>query len=307
MIVKKKTNNNLIFRIIAIAILSAYALFMFCMLGWALISSFKSRGDFTLYATSLFPKYDGWQWKNYYYAYDMLCIPINLPTGGIYYVYTGEMLLYSVIWVFGCVFCNTFTTVLVAYCCARFSKQAISKIMYTITVLAISIPIIGALPSQMSIIRALNLYDNFLVLPFTKISFVSSYFLVFYAIFVKVPTTYHEAAELDGAGHWTIFLRIIVPMIANTLLAVSVLNFIYYWNDYSTPMMFLPSYPTFAQGLYTLINGDVDGATIDYGSKYLTKATRLAAALMGAIPSILVFVAFREKIMTNVTMGGLKG
>ncbi len=305
MSVEKK--SNAVFKIIALSVLILYAAAMIIMVGWAFISSFKARGDFTLYPAKLFPKYDGWQWKNYFYAYEMLCIPLNLPDGGVYNVLAPEMLLYSMIWVIGSVFFNTFTTVLVAYCCARFSKHAFSKIIYTVTVLAISIPIIGSLPAQMSMVRRLQIYDTFLVLPITKISFVSTHFLVFYAIFARIPSTYHEAAELDGAGHWMIFLRIILPMITNTLIAVVVLNFISYWNDYSTPMMFMPSYPTLAQGLYTLINGDVDGATIDYGSKYMTKATKLAAAFMGAFPSLLIFLVFREKIMTNVTMGGLKG
>ena len=304
---KVKTNSikkrNYLFIILSCTVLGVYSLLMIAILGWAFLSSFKHKFDFIEFPTSLFPssKYGGWHFDNYSIAYLTMHIIINLPQGAVRYVYAEEMLLNSVVWTIGSAFLNTFTTALVAYCCARFSRRKFATIIYFITVFAISIPIIGSLPSQMKILRWLNIYDTYFVIPFMKMSFVSSYFLVFYAIFMKLPTSFREAAEVDGAGHWRIFFQIVLPMVMNTLVAVFILFFISYWNDYSAPMMFMPSKPTIAQGLYDLMNGQSSR------NKNLSDATSLAAALLVAIPPIIIFAIFRDKLMTNVTMGGIKG
>lgn len=296
-----KKNNGWIFKAISLTVLGVYTLLMLSIFGWALISSLKHKLDFSLYPTSLFPKFKGIQWGNYSLAYLTMKVIIDLPNGGTYYVYAEEMLLNSVIWVFGGVFLQTFTTIFVSYCCSKYSSHTFSKIIYFATVFAITIPLIGALPSQMSIVRTLGVYDTFLVIPVLKINFVSTYFLVFYALFQKIPSSYREAAELDGAGHWCVFLKIQIPMVVNTLIAVCVLNFIAQWNIYSDSMMFLPSHPTLAQGLYDIINGEAGR------NENLSDATSLAAAFIAALPSFVLFLVFRKKIMTNVSMGGLKG
>lgn len=299
-IIKRKVS---IAKIIIFFVLICYTVFLFSMMGWAFFSSFKHKLDFILYPTSLFPSKElgGWHFKNYITAYLTMNVKLDLAGGATKYVYAEGLLLNSAIWIFGSVLLNTFTTALVSYCCARFSRKLFSKIIYFTTVFAISMPIIGSLPSQMRIIRFLHLYNSLMLIPATKISFISIYFLVFYAIFSKIPSSYREAAEIDGAGDWMVFFRIALPMVTNTLVAIFILNFITYWNDYTFPMMFLPSYPTLAQGVYDLINGQ--------GSRNanLSDATALATSLMVALPPIIVFIIFRNKIMNNVTMGGIKG
>lgn len=298
---KTLKKKNLVFKIIALVILTAYAIVLLGSLFWGILASFKHTLDFSVYPEKLFPTYAGFQFKNYYTAYMIMHVVIDTAAGGSRYVYMEEMLLNSLIWVFGSAFFNTFTTVLVAYCCSRFSNQLFSKVIYFTTVVAITLPVIGSLPSQMSVVHWMQLYDNPLLIPVLKTSFISSYFLVFYGIFAGVPKSYREAAEIDGAGHWTIFFKIMLPFVSNTIIAVFVLSVIANWNDYSTPMLFLPSFPTVAQGLYDLMNGQSSR------SELLNDAVGLAGAYLTAIPTLILFVVFRDRIMTNITMGGLKG
>lgn len=299
----KKTNrkSNTVFRAIALCFLIVYAALFCFLLFWGVMSSFKHVLDFTIYADSIFPKFDGFQWDNYSVAYLVMHVTIDTATGGTQYIYIEQMILHSVLWVFGSVFFNVCATVLVSYCCARFKGHTFSKVVYFITIIVITLPITGSLPSQMRVVRALNLYDSWLIVPAMKITFTNTYFLVFYGIFTGLPTSYREAAEMDGAGHWTILIRIMLPLVFSTVLAVTVLWTIAYWNDYSTSMMFLPSYPVVAQGVYDLIHGQSGR------DSRVNDATSLAAAYMNAIPTLILFLLFRDKIMTNVSIGGLKG
>jgi ABC-type glycerol-3-phosphate transport system permease component len=131
-----------------------------------------------------------------------------------------------------------------------------------------------------------------------KTTFASSYFLVFYALFLKTPRAYREAAELDGAGNWTIYFKVYLPMVMNSAVAVFLLLFIGYWNDYATPMLFWPSRPTISQGLYEFQNSR---------HRLASDPVKFAGSFLVCLPSLAVFLIFREKIMNNVTMGGLKG
>ncbi|MGN1076965.1 MAG: carbohydrate ABC transporter permease [Candidatus Gallimonas sp.] len=294
--------NGKIFLLVSLLVLLAYTLFLAFILGWGLISSLKSGLDFILFPGNLFPSrnFGGFHFENYVTAFQGMKVPLDRgKVDG--FVYADTMLLYSLYWTVGSAFLNTFTITLVSYCCARFKNRMFSKIIYFVTVFAISIPLIGTMPSQMKLVTKLGLYNNLLLMPAFKISFISTYFLVFYSLFVKIPVSYREAAEIDGAGHWTIFLRITLPMVSNTFIAVFILLFIQYWNDYSVPMMFLPSYPTLAQGLYELMNGQASR------DPNMHSGVKLAAAFIVALPPFVLFIVFRKKIMENVSMGGIKG
>lgn len=297
-----RRKNGRVFLIVALLVLVAYTLFLAFIFAWGLLSSLKGGLDFILFPGSLFPssKFGGFHFENYAAAFRGMKVPLDRGKADGF-IYADKMLIYSLYWTVGSAFLNTFTTTLVAYCCARFKNRLFSRIIYFVTVFAISIPLIGTMPAQMKLVMKLGLYNSLFLMPALKISFISTYFLVFYSLFVKIPVSYREAAEMDGAGHWTVFLKITLPMVTNTFMAVFILLFIQYWNDYSVPMMFLPNYPTLAQGLYELMNGQASR------DPNMHSGVKLAAAFIVAMPPFILFVAFRGKIMENVSMGGIKG
>ena len=74
-------------------------------------------------------------------------------------------------------------------------------------------------------------------------------------------------------------------------------NFITKWNDYSTPMVFMSEYPTLALGLYDFANSrDYQGAPIYF-----------AGLFVAALPVATLFLIFNKQLMTNLTIGGIKG
>ncbi len=74
------------------------------------------------------------------------------------------------------------------------------------------------------------------------------------------------------------------------------LSFISFWNDYYTPMVFLPENPTMSYGLFLFQTDNKASVPV-----------QLSACLLACLPILAVFVAFKDKIMSNVTMGGIKG
>ena len=101
---------------------------------------------------------------------------------------------------------------------------------------------------------------------------------------------------MDGAGKMQIFTRIMVPMGMPTMSVVFILSFVNFWSDYTTPMYFLPSYPTLS---LSLLNFAELSST--------TETMQMAACVLLCIPSLVLFASFTEKFTENLQVGGIKG
>ena len=113
--------------------------------------------------------------------------------------------------------------------------------------------------------------------------------------------TYAESAKIDGAGHATIFFRIMLPLAKPSLFAVGIITFIGYWNDYYAPYMYLRNYPTLAVGIYQMSSDITTGAnSYDYPALF-------AIMTISVVPIIVLFSIFQKTIMENMVAGGIKG
>ena len=79
----------------------------------------------------------------------------------------------------------------------------------------------------------------------------------------------------------------------------ALLSFITYWNDYTTAMIFLPNMPTIAYGLQYFTSSSLNEAS--------TLPVKIAACTMVIIPIFIVFVIFKDKLIGNMAVGGIKG
>ncbi len=296
---KKSFQNMDPFKWILFSIIVIYILSLLCVMYFGLINSLKSVFEFTEMQNYLgFPKdpLNGWMFENYVTAFNGLSIPV-VRNGVTSDVYLFEMLINSLLYSVMMAFFTIAFQVAVAYACAKYKFKG-RRLLYNVAIIVMIIPIVGSLASEMQFAELLHLRDSFLGVCLIKCKYTGLYFLVFYAAFRNVSWTYAEAAQIDGAGPWRIFLTIMLPMLSNTLIAVFVLQFITHFNDYNTPMVFLPNYPTMAYGLYRLKSG---GQTMsDIG-------VILSATMLTCIPMVAIFIAFRDKIMGNINVGGIKG
>lgn len=291
------------FESIMFVVVSLYVLTMIAMFVFAIMFSLKDHEDIVNFNNVLgFPSKE-YGFKFNYYAEIFTKFYVTVSTlSGTKKIYIETMLLNSVVYTFVVTSFSILSQVLVAYAVSKF-KFKLGIVYYTVGVVVMLIPIVGALPSQLKVMDFMNLNDSFLGVAIMKCNFSSMYFLVFYAMFKGVSWTYAEAAQIDGAGHFQIFIRIMLPMISSTILSVFILQAIVNWNDYYTPMLFAPNKPTLAYGLY-----DLQGAVGRHNDiNPLYDQQKIAAAMISCLPIVIVFVIFRNKIMGNMSLGGIKG
>ena len=282
------------FQIILYVIVAVYCLSMVYVLLFGLMNSLKDATDFEWLNPFGFPhKEFGWKFDNYSKVLKEFKVS-SMSMGGEEVGFMGmfvNSLLYAV-------FMSLFsmaTQIMVAYAIAKYDFR-LKPLLYGVAVIVMLLPIIGSLASEVQMADTFNFRNNLLGISLMKCKYAGLYFLVFYATFRSVSWTYAEAAQIDGAGHLKIFIEIMLPLIKSTVFAVFILLFIEFWNDYYTPMIFLPQSPTMSYGLFVFQTDNRASQPI-----------QLAACLLTCLPILVLFVVFKNKIMGNVTMGGLKG
>ena len=279
------------FEIVLYVIVTIYCLSMIYVLLFGLINSLKDATDYEWNNPFGLPSKEfGWHFDNY----AKVLTEFKVFTLGGNEVYLMQMFFNSLFYaVFMSLFCMA-TQIITAYAIAKYDFR-FKSVLYGVAVVVMLLPIIGSLASEVQMAEAFNFRNNLIGVCIMKCKYPGLYFLVFYATFKGLSWTYAEAAQIDGAGHFKIFIEIMLPLIRSTVFAVFILLFIEYWNDYYTPMVFLPESPTMSYGLF-LFQTDNKAST----------PVQLASCLMACLPILVVFVAIKDKIMSNVTMGGIK-
>ena len=108
-----------------------------------------------------------------------------------------------------------------------------------------------------------------------------------------------EYEIVDGAGHYTVFLKIMMPMAMPSLSAIMILNILGIWNEYFTFYMYAPSKVTLALGLNGLVEANKYGK-VSYPELF-------AVMLFSVVPAVLLYTFAQKLIVNNVNIGGLKG
>ena len=304
MTIKKKKNLNQKYEIkskhnalsiILLVFLSLYALTLFIVLGWGLMTSFKSVIDFTDHPYQ-FPKSIV---NNFTTVFQEFKISVPGTDGVPYTVELAEMYLYSFMYALGSAFTATLVPCITAYACARFPFK-FSKVIYSVVLVAMIVPTVGNLPSELNLMMTLGIYNQIWGLWIMKANFLGMYFLVFYGVFKGFPASYSEAAKIDGANNLTIMLRIAFPLVINVFATVMLINFVHFWNDYQTPLLYMSSFPTVAYGLFKLTRPGVLG-------KIANVPSLLTATMLVVFPILVLFIAFQKRLLGNLTVGGVKG
>ena len=129
---------------------------------------------------------------------------------------------------------------------------------------------------------------------------LANVFGVFYLrqFFQSLPKELEEAAVIDGAGTWTTFTRVMLPLSSGALATLGVLEFMRSWNDFLWPLLVLSerTMQTLPAGLATL-QGQY---TFDYGKL-------MAGAAVTAIPVLIIYLFLQRYIVESVAMTGIKG
>ena len=122
--------------------------------------------------------------------------------------------------------------------------------------------------------------------------------IVFQQYSVSIPIEIDESARIDGASPWQIYWRLYLPLMAPALVAVGTFALLLAWNDFLYQFLLLSSKKnmTVAVALAQFLNSDE--APWNY---------MMAAAIIYSIPPIVAYYAFRNRMTSGLTMGGVKG
>ena len=280
--------------IVMAVILGMYCLILAIWLVWALLTSLKNPNDF------LGNKYglpNPWYFDNFAYVIYEYKVE-KLIDGVSTVISTGDMILNSVLYSVGSAFVATLVPCITAYLCARY-KYKFSKIIYSTVLVCMVIPIVGSQASELQIVIKMGIYDHMFGMWILKSGFLGLYFLVFHEVFLSIPNAYGEAAEIDGASDFCIMTKISLPLAKNTFFTVLLIMFVTYWNDFQTPMLYLPTHPTISEALYW-----IKSSSFNYFAKMPVK---MAAPMMFLIPVLVIFLCFHKRLLGNLTVGGVKG
>ena len=266
---------------LVIAVISVYPLF------WAIINSMKDLESYLLSNVALPNK---WQFDNYVNVFtDMFKIK------GVSYL----SMLGNSLWIVAVkVFVNVAASTMLAYAVARFRFPG-KELLYVIVIFVNTIPIIGSGPAAYKLLSALQMVNNPLTIWLSWASGFDFAFIVLYGYFKGVSSSYSEAAYIDGAGELKTFFSIILPQIMPCLVAIMITQAISVWNDYGTVMVYLRNTPNLAYGLYEF------NKIAMYEKN--SRPVYFSAAVISALPIIILYTCTQNLILTNMTAGGLKG
>lgn len=283
------------FAVIVFVLLILYTASFLLPVLWGVNLSLKTNNNAELHPFGInFPL----RFKNYVTVFEEFKVPVYTETGSHVY-YMEHMLWFTLVYAVACSFVNIAVTCLVAYITARFDFK-ICRIIDGVVIVAMILPIVGSMPSELRIMRALGMYDSLWGMMIMKANFVGgTTFLIFNVAFKGFPKDFEEAAWIDGASNFTVMMTIMMPMIKATFSTMWLLSFIGFWNDYQTPLLYFPSKPTLSYGLYRF-------TTDTAGVAGTSTPLALATCFLLMIPILIVFLFTSEKFIGNVSVGGLK-
>lgn len=283
------------FAITATILLTLYSFLLIFPLLWAVFSSLKLQIDFinTVFA---WPKF-GFQWGNWIKAFVEIEVPV-LSSSGSRNVQLYEMFFYSLVYAVSTGLIGVFSRSACAYVAAKYKHLKWTAFVHTLVIILMIVSFPSNLAVSIKFYKITGLYNNFIMCCVMSFGFTGANFLYFYAAYCGVSSEYAEAAEIDGANQLTIMLKIMMPMVKNIFIALFMLDFIAVWNNYQTSLVYLPRYPMVAYGLYIYQNATGGSSGVPL---------KLAGCALVIIPTLTIFIIFRNKIVSNLSIGGLKG
>ncbi len=289
----KIKENRLAFAIVSVTVLTIYSLLLIIPLLWAVNSALKNSLDLyeDVFGISKDPIFG-----NFLQAFTKISIPINTSYGSRP-VNLLEMFYNSIFYAGVGTLIVEMSRCVCAYCVAKYRKYKAMRLFHSLVIVLLVVQLPVSLASQIRWFTKIGVYNNMYGLVLVGGTFTGAHFLYFYAAFKSISWEYAEAAFMDGASHFSVFFKVMLPQIKSTFLALYLLTFITVWNDYSSSLTLMPNYPVVAYGLYK------------YNSLNAASSVplQLAGCVLIALPILIIFLIFKDKLIGNLNIGGLKG
>ncbi|GAA4717430.1 carbohydrate ABC transporter permease [Isoptericola chiayiensis] len=252
---------------------------------WMLFASMKPNSDI-IGNTQLIP--DVWTAEHYTTALSGI--------GGVsFWTFFNNSLLLAVLSVVGTVLSST----VAAYAFARIDFPGRGP-LFAVMIGTLLLPFHVTIIPQYILFNNLGMVNTYYPLLLPKFLAAEAFFVFLMIQFIRgIPRSLDEAARIDGCGHGRIFFRIILPLMRPAIVTSSIFTFIWSWNDFLGPLLYLKD-----PALYTMpiaLRQYVDQTSVsDYGAQ-------MAMAVLALLPVMIFFVVFQRFLINGVATQGIKG
>lgn len=209
------------------------------------------------------------------------------------------------------VVCHVFFTAMVAYAFSR--KNLIGGKLY-ILMGTITLFFGGGLIPTFLLIKDLHLLDNFLVY---IIPVLFSFFdlIILMTFFRDIPDGLEEAAKIDGANDWSIFLRVVIPVSMPVIATIALFHGVYQWNDYFAGIIYVNNtdlqpiqtflYRVVAQSSSNQMITAVQGSNVV--KSVTSQSIKLATMVVTTLPIVFIYPFLQRYFVKGLMIGSIKG
>jgi multiple sugar transport system permease protein len=278
---RRSVGRTVLFHVVVLALVAV----VLYPAAWMLMSSFKPSSDI-IGNVNLVP--ENGSLANY-----------RTALRGIGGVSTWTFFLNSTILAVGAVIGIVLSSSASAYAFARVRFPG-RNLWFSIMIGTLLLPFHVVIVPQYILFQNLGLIDTFAPLLIGKFLAVEAFFVFLMVQFMRnLPRELDEAARIDGAGHFRIFRSIMLPLMRPAIITSSIFAFIWSWNDFLGPLLYLKSPSNYS--VPVALRLFVDQTTIsDFGAQ-------MAMAVLALLPVLLFFLVFQRFLIAGVATQGLKG
>ncbi len=279
--VKRKTWQTIIWFVVLLAI----TVVVLYPLVWLFVSTFKPNSEF---GTNIGLLPNNFTLENYVKVSE-----------GIAGVPMWRFFMNSFIIAIGSVIGVVLSSALAAYAFARIQFKGLG-VLFAAMIGTLLLPFHVLIIPQYIIFNRLDMIDTFIPLLLPKFLATEAFFVFLLVQFIRqMPRDMDEAARIDGAGHFRIFWSIILPLIKPALITCAIFAFIWAWNDFLGPLLYLTSPENYPLPIALRLYND-EASTSDYGAT-------VTASFIALLPVLLFFLVFQRFLVDGVATQGLKG
>lgn len=175
----------------------------------------------------------------------------------------------------------------------------------------------GLIPSYLIWTQTMHVKDTFWALIFPNLLMSGFSVIVMRTYFsTNIPDEILEAATIDGASEWRIFIMIVVPMSVPVIATISFMSGLHYWNDWQNGLYYLVQ-RTDLFTIQTLLNRMLSStdylknqgtnAMIAVGVKIPSIGIRMAISVIAVVPIMIIYPFLQKGFIKGITIGGVKG
>ncbi len=178
-----------------------------------------------------------------------------------------------------------------------FYQFPLKKVFFGIMMASMMLPQVLYIIPLYRLVFSMNLSDTFAGVSLPMMVSALSVFIMMQFL-EDLPASFIESARIDGAGHFQIYGRIVLPLMRNGILTTVVLMFMKIWGQYLWPSLVT------AQNIKPI---SVTVANLLNPNFWVDPRVKIAAMLIAMIPPLAIYLIFQRYVIEGITMSGVKG